>query len=58
MTYFLLGIGFAVWRLRIPERWLIGKFDIWFSSHQLWHIFVMLGPGFFTKNINTFSGIF
>jgi len=49
MTYVLLGIGFAVWRLRIPERWLIGKVDIWFSSHQLWHIFVMLGPGFLLR---------
>jgi len=46
VMYLLFGCGFAIWQLRIPERWFIGKHDIWFSSHQIWHIFVMLGPGF------------
>jgi len=45
ITYLIFSCGFIVWQLRIPERWLIGKVDIWFSSHQLWHIFVMIGPG-------------
>jgi len=47
LAYLFLGIGFVLWKFHIPERWLIGKCDIWFSSHQLWHIMVMLGPAYF-----------
>jgi len=28
--------------MRWPERVLPGKFDIWGSSHQIFHIFVLL----------------
>jgi adiponectin receptor len=28
---------------RIPERWRPGAFDIWGSSHQIFHAFVILG---------------
>jgi len=46
MTYVFIGCGFVFWQYKIPERWFIGKVDILLSSHQIWHIFVMLGPGF------------
>uniref|UniRef100_A0A6B2LCN1 Uncharacterized protein n=1 Tax=Arcella intermedia TaxID=1963864 RepID=A0A6B2LCN1_9EUKA len=46
-AYLFLCVGFIFWRFHIPERWFIGKCDIWFSSHQIWHIFVMLGPAMF-----------
>jgi len=46
-AYVFLASGFVVWKFHIPERWLIGKCDIWFSSHQLWHVMVMLGPALF-----------
>ena len=29
-----------------PERQFPGAFDNWLHSHQLWHIFVFLGPIF------------
>jgi len=47
LAYIFLALGFVCWKFHIPERWLIGKCDIWFSSHQLWHIMVMLGPAYF-----------
>ena len=28
--------------LRVPERWFPGKFDLFFNSHQIWHICVVL----------------
>ena len=33
--------GAALYVLRIPERFFPGKFDIWASSHQLFHICVV-----------------
>jgi len=47
LAYLFLIIGFVLWKFHIPERWFIGKCDIWFSSHQLWHVMVMLGPAYF-----------
>lgn len=29
---------------KIPERWFPGMFDVWFASHQIWHVFVAIGP--------------
>jgi len=37
------GIGVTVYALRIPERWLPGKFDLIGHSHQLWHVLVIAG---------------
>lgn len=34
--------GAGLYALRIPERWLPGKCDIWFQSHQLFHILVII----------------
>jgi len=38
----LLGIGVFFYATRIPECLKPGVFDIWGSSHQLFHIFVVL----------------
>ncbi|EGD80281.1 hypothetical protein PTSG_10536 [Salpingoeca rosetta] len=35
-------IGSVVFVFKFPERFFPGRFDIWFHSHQLWHIFVIL----------------
>lgn len=40
LLYFM---GVVVYVLRVPERWFPGRFDIWGHSHQIWHIFVVLG---------------
>ncbi|XP_020240892.1 heptahelical transmembrane protein ADIPOR3-like [Asparagus officinalis] len=37
------GVGVIVYALRIPERWLPGKFDLIGHSHQLWHVLVIAG---------------
>ncbi|MBA0859959.1 hypothetical protein Goshw_012531 [Gossypium schwendimanii] len=39
----LYGMGALVYALRIPERWMPGKFDIAGHSHQLFHILVVAG---------------
>jgi adiponectin receptor len=33
------GVGFYV--TKFPECWFPGKFDTWFQSHTVWHIFVV-----------------
>ena len=32
--------GAGLYAARIPERWLPGKGDIWFQSHQIFHLLV------------------
>jgi len=39
----LYVFGTALYAMRIPERFFPGKFDIWFQSHQLFHLFVIIG---------------
>jgi len=34
-------IGAMIYGWRIPERWFPGKFDYWFHSHQIFHMFVL-----------------
>lgn len=34
-------VGALIYALRIPERIWPGKFDIWFQSHQIFHVFVI-----------------
>ncbi|XP_034485604.1 adiponectin receptor protein isoform X1 [Drosophila innubila] len=34
-------LGALLYALRVPERWFPGKFDIWFQSHQLFHVLVI-----------------
>ena len=34
--------GAALYAARIPEKWAPGRFDIWGSSHQIFHVLVVL----------------
>ncbi|RNA22337.1 adiponectin receptor [Brachionus plicatilis] len=34
--------GACLYAARIPERLFPGKFDIWFQSHQIFHVFVVM----------------
>lgn len=34
-------LGAVIYAVRIPERIFPGKFDIWFQSHQIFHVFVL-----------------
>ncbi|RLN97422.1 hypothetical protein BBJ28_00013791 [Nothophytophthora sp. Chile5] len=33
--------GAIIYATKFPERFYPGRFDVWFSSHQLWHICVV-----------------
>jgi len=35
--------GACIYACRVPEKWWPGKFDLWFNSHQIMHVFVVLG---------------
>lgn len=35
--------GAAVYATRIPEKWYPGRFDMFMSSHQIFHVAVVLG---------------
>ena len=47
IVYYLLAmgafyvVGAIVYLFRIPERWWPGTFDLWFSSHQIWHMMIV-----------------
>ena len=48
ITYFIglgfwNGLGTIIYAARIPERWYPRKFDIYGASHQVLHVFVMVG---------------
>jgi len=34
-------LGALFYALRVPERWFPGKFDLWFQSHQIFHVLVI-----------------
>jgi len=38
------GTGIIFYISRFPERYYPGRFDLYFSSHQLWHAFVFAAP--------------
>jgi len=38
---FLYITGAVLYGARIPERFLPGKFDLWFQSHQIFHVLVV-----------------
>ncbi|XAR48431.1 hypothetical protein NMG60_11031253 [Bertholletia excelsa] len=40
---FFYTLGAIIYVTRVPERWRPGKFDIVFSSHQLFHVLVVAG---------------
>ncbi|KAJ1926995.1 hypothetical protein IWQ60_003334 [Tieghemiomyces parasiticus] len=33
--------GALIYAARVPERWFPGRFDYWFHSHQIFHLFVV-----------------
>lgn len=35
-------LGAVVYAMRIPEKWFPGKCDIWFQSHQIFHVLVLI----------------
>ncbi|KAH7665423.1 AdipoR/hemolysin-III-related protein, partial [Dioscorea alata] len=37
------GLGVVVYAVRVPERWMPGKFDIVGHSHQIFHVLVIAG---------------
>ena len=39
---FLYVTGAGIYAARIPERWRPGRFDVWGSSHQIFHVLVLL----------------
>ncbi|KAF2673952.1 HlyIII-domain-containing protein [Microthyrium microscopicum] len=45
--WFFEGLSYAggavIYAFRIPERWMPGTFDIWGASHQIFHIFAVIG---------------
>lgn len=48
LTYLLLMVGcystgIFFYASRFPERKFPKKFDVWFNSHTIWHIFTFLG---------------
>ncbi|RNF26881.1 adiponectin receptor protein 1 [Trypanosoma conorhini] len=40
LMFLLYGTGVLFYSLRIPERWYPGEFDLFLSSHQIWHALV------------------
>lgn len=39
----MYGCGAFFFATRFPESMWPGKFDIWFSSHQIFHVLVVVG---------------
>lgn len=35
-------IGAGIYAARVPEKWSPGKYDIWGSSHQIFHVLVVM----------------
>jgi adiponectin receptor len=35
-------LGAAIYAARVPEKWSPGKYDIWGSSHQIFHVLVVM----------------
>lgn len=43
LTGFFYLIGTILYVLQLPERLNPGRFDMWFGSHQLFHILIVIG---------------
>lgn len=44
-------LGALLYALRVPERFLPGKCDIWFQSHQIFHLLVVAAAFIFYKGV-------
>ena len=42
LMYFTTGLAFFFYASKIPEKYYPGVFDYFGSSHQLWHVFILL----------------
>ena len=49
MSWLSFSLSVAIYVNRIPEKLFPGSFDIWFHSHQIFHVLVVSGSYFFTK---------
>lgn len=44
LSFYLVGA--VIYASRYPERWFPGKLDIFFHSHQIWHVFILIASIF------------
>jgi len=49
--FLLYGLGFAVFSLKLPERFMPGLFDLFGASHFWWHLFVSCAAYVWYKGI-------
>ncbi|KAN0032891.1 hypothetical protein ACTFIV_006828 [Dictyostelium citrinum] len=42
-AYTLFGLALSIRRFKVPESFRPGHFDVWFSSHQIFHVLVVFG---------------
>ncbi|UYV83357.1 ADIPOR2, partial [Cordylochernes scorpioides] len=48
-------LGALLYAARIPERFFPGKFDIWFHSHQIFHVLVIAAACVHFKGISAMA---
>jgi adiponectin receptor len=53
IVYILFGGGLVLFALKFPERYFPYKFDLFGASHQLFHIFVVMGSYFALSTMMT-----
>lgn len=56
VALFYIG-GAALYAMRIPERFFPGKCDIWFQSHQIFHVFVIIAAVIHYLNIHDIASL-
>jgi len=54
VCYSMSGIGLVIRRIRIPEVFSPGNFDIWLGSHQIFHLCVACGPVSILRGYSSF----
>ena len=42
---FLYILGAGIYAARVPERWFPERFDVWGSSHQIFHVLILFAAG-------------
>ncbi|KRY11347.1 ADIPOR-like receptor [Trichinella patagoniensis] len=50
MAFFYIS-GALIYSCRVPERLMPGRFDTWFQSHQIFHVFVFIALVFFYRSL-------
>eukprot|EP00026_Physarum_polycephalum_P011235 Phypoly_transcript_11442.p1 GENE.Phypoly_transcript_11442~~Phypoly_transcript_11442.p1 ORF type:complete len:300 (+),score=11.65 Phypoly_transcript_11442:317-1216(+) len=54
ICYSISGIGLLIRRVRVPELFSPGNFDIWLGSHQIFHMCVVCGPVSILRGYSSF----